>query len=45
MNSPGVVRREAWSQAPVLELEDVSASYYADERTLAEPQIKNSTLR
>ena len=44
MNSPGVVRREAWSQAPVLELEDVSASYYADERTLAEPQIKNVDL-
>lgn len=44
MNSPGVIPREAWSQAPVLELEEVSASYYADERTLAEPQLKNVNL-
>lgn len=44
MSNSRVVPREAWSQAPVLELEGVSASYYADERTLAEPQIKDVSL-
>lgn len=38
------VKREAWSDAPVLELEDVSASYYTDERTLDEPQIHGVNL-
>lgn len=44
MGNPQIIHREPWSEAPVLKLEDVSASYYADERTLAEPQIKNVNL-
>ena len=43
-NTRATTRREAWSDAPILEMEDVSASYYADERTLAEPQIRNVNL-
>lgn len=36
--------RAAWSTEPILELENVAASYYHDERTLGAPQIRDVNL-